>query len=56
MLRRAGNAPNQMADTVKVESPLYFPVDHVAQQEPIRCRLSAAARRLSAFAVLLGAE
>ena len=32
MLWRAGNATNQMADPVKVESPLYFSVNQVAHE------------------------
>ena len=32
MLRRAGNAPNQMTDTVKVESAAYFSIDQVAHK------------------------
>jgi len=32
MFWRAGNAPNQMTDTLKVESPLYFSLNQVANK------------------------
>jgi len=32
MLRRAGNAPNQVTHTVKIESALYFSRDQVAHK------------------------
>ena len=39
MLWRAGNAPNQMADTVKVESPLYFSLNQVANKSRLASSL-----------------
>ena len=32
MSRRAGNATNQMTNSVKIEPALYFPVNHVAHE------------------------
>jgi hypothetical protein len=32
MLRRAGNAPHQMTDPVKIESALDFPINQVAHK------------------------
>jgi hypothetical protein len=39
MLWRAGNAPNQMADTVKVESTLYFSLNQVANKSRLASSL-----------------
>ncbi|HVD94709.1 MAG TPA: hypothetical protein VNE84_01055 [Candidatus Limnocylindria bacterium] len=32
MLRLAGNAPNQMTDTIKIESALYLAINQVAHK------------------------
>ena len=43
VLRRAGNASNQMTDTVKVESAVYFPINQVAHKRRLAAFLSGGA-------------
>jgi hypothetical protein len=51
MLRRAGNAPNQMTDTVEIESPPHFAIDQIAHQSRFASFLggSATSERLTLF-------
>lgn len=51
MLRLAGNAPNQMTDTVKIESALYFSLNQITHESRFASFLGggAALQRLSLF-------
>ena len=56
MSRRAGNAPNQMADTVKIESRAVFLAQSSREQEPTRFVSPPQRDALAPLAVLLEAE